>query len=224
MLKRRTVSDIDLTRASGPPVPHPLALELARFLANRTLPVRALVLGAGSGRNFPALLATGATVAAIEDDPERFRLAVARFGKLGVRSIIASYAGPYPYRHRFTGALSTHALLHGRPSTIIAAVAAVEASLVRGGCFFTTLGSTSDPRYGTGRRIDDNTFAAASGAEAGVPHVYFDEAAVRTLFAAFEIDDIAERSASETAGRWAHSESEAETLVHWFVRVRIPES
>jgi hypothetical protein len=62
----------------------------------------------------------------------------------------------------------------------------------------------------------------ASGPEAGVPHVFFDETAVRDLFSAYEITALNHVRAAETAGRWAHTEAEASTLVHWFVHARAP--
>jgi hypothetical protein len=98
----------------------------------------------------------------------------------------------------------------------------VRTVLSPGGDFFTTLGSTRDPRYGEGERGDDGAFTRASGPEAGVAHAFFDEAAVRALFAGYEIVALTEERAAETAGRWAHTEAEAHTLVHWFVRARAP--
>ena len=68
--------------------------------------------------------------------------------------------------------------------------------------------------------VEDDTFAAVTGSEIGVEHSFFDETAVRDLFVRFELTDLSEVSAAETAGRWAHSEADASTLVHWFVRAR----
>ena len=211
----------DFTRTSEPPVAHPLALELARIVATQTPPPRVLVLGVGSGRNLPVLLATGARVEAIEDDPARLRDVVLRFDRPDVRA--GRYGGPYPFASGFAGALSTHALLHGSRATIADAISAVRAVLAPGGHFFTTLGSTRDPRYGTGRRLEANTFAASEGSEAGIPHVYFDETRARELFAGFELEALDLVDAAETAGRWAHSVAEARTLVHWFAHARVRE-
>ena len=212
----------DLPRAPEPPVPHPLALELVRAIAARIPPARVLVIGVGSGRNLPVLLATGARVAALDDDTERLREVSNRYA--GVDARAGSYAAPYPFPSGFAGALSTHALLHGRRTAVSAALAAVRAVLAPSGHFFTTLGSTRDPRYGEGECGDDGTVTLASGPEAGVRHVFFDESAVRDLFSAYEIVTLAHVRAAETAGRWAHSAVEASTLVHWFVHARAPSS
>ncbi len=210
----------DLTHAPEPPVAHPLAAELALILDAALGPARVLVLGAGSGRNLPILLASGAEVFVLDEDPQRVRDVAKRFSPGNLRSAHGSYAAAFPFAAGFAGVLSTHALLHGSPTSVAAALAAVRAALRPGGRFFTTLGSRRDPRYGTGLRVAENTFAAEAGPEAGVPHVFFDEAAVRRLFIDFELDALQEACAAETAGRWAHSEQEASTIVHWFVRAR----
>ncbi len=211
------VSATGLTKGSEPPVAHPLAVELARVLAART-PVAVLLLGAGSGRNIPVFLGSGVTVDVLEQDPERARHAKTGLDGAALRVTQGSYAGPYRFTTVFGGALSTHALLHGRRSEIVGAVAAIEASLAAGGLLYATFGSTHDPRYGTGRRLEGQTFAPLRGRERGVPHVYFDEGDVRSLLANFDIEGLAEHSAAETAGHWAHSSEEMQTLVHWFVR------
>jgi hypothetical protein len=212
------VSHSDTPAASPEPTAHPLALELAAALAGAVAP-RALLLGVGNGRNVPPLLAAGALVDAIEDDPAHSHTAATRFAaESAVRIARASYAGPYPFTGPFDGALSTHALLHGTPQSVSAALAAVRNRLVPNAPFFFTLGSKRDPRFGKGRRIADDTYAAESGSETGVAHGYFDEPAIRGLLVGYALLAIEERTAA--AGSWAHSPDEAAAIVHWFVRAR----
>jgi hypothetical protein len=203
------------------PSPHPLALDFARAIALRST-ARALLLGFGSGRNVPPVMAAATRIVILEEDAGRARAAAARFAGDGRVDIVhARYenaAAALP--GAFEGALTTHALLHGNRRTVSAAVAAVRERLEPHAPFFITLGSTSDPRYGAGDRIDDATYAARSGSEAGVPHTYFDRAAVAELLEGFLIDALDERDAAETAGSWAHTPDEAATLRHWFVRAR----
>jgi len=195
-----------------------LARELAGCLEAGA---RVLLLGVGTGRNVPPLLAAEARVDVVEDDPERARAAVERFAGDGrVRVARTRYAGPIPFAGGFAAALSTHALQHGSLGGITAAVAAVRSRLVPGARFFLTLGSKRDPRFASGRRIDADVAAPRDGTEAGVAHVYLDEPQVQTLLAGFEIESAVEGSAAETAGRWAHPGAEADGLVHWFVRAR----
>lgn len=200
---------------------HPLAEALAAELAAQAVPGRILLLGVGSGRNLPVLAASGTFVDAVEEDAERARAAAARFAATPrVRIVRAPYSGPYPFAFGYQGALATHALLHGTYSCVAAAVAAVRNRLEAGAPFFATLGSTADPRCGVGRRVEDGVWAALEGSETGVPHLYLTEAQARSLLSGFDIRSLHEGSASESAGRWAHSDEEAARLVHWFVEAR----
>jgi hypothetical protein len=208
----------DTPRADSAPSPHPLAVELAEAIRGAS-DARLFLLGIGNGRNVPPFLEAGVAVDAIERDAERARSAASRFA--GVRVVRGEYAGPYPFTGAFAGALSTSALLHGTAGEVASAVAAVRACLRPGARFFATFGSTRDPRFGRGLRIDDATFAPAVGSEEeGVPHAYFDEARLRALFDGFAEIDARELDASETVGRWAHSADAAAGIVHWFVRAR----
>jgi len=180
-----------------------------------------LLLGVGSGRNVPPLVAAGASVDIVEADPERAREATIRFAAVPrVRVTRGSYAGPFAFSGGFAGALSTHALLHGGIAGIARAVAAIANRLAPGGALYTTFGSTNDPRYAAGSPIEPFVTAPRDGNEVGVPHAYFDERRLRALLEGFTIDTIVETSAAETAGRWAHDANEARTMLHWFVRAR----
>jgi len=212
----------DTPGATPEPSAHVLAHELAaRITAERdaTPFARILMLGIGSGRNLAPLLAAGLCIDVVEDDPERARAAATRFAsEPRVRVARARYAGPYPFEGRHAAALSTHALLHGDARAVAAALAAVRNRLGAGAPLYATLGSTRDPRFGAGRRIDDATFAPSNGAEAGVAHVYFDERGLRALLCDFEVESLAEVAAAEHVGRWAHDSGDAAHIVHWFVR------
>jgi hypothetical protein len=216
------VSFSDTPANLAEPTPHPLASELAARLAPASNP-RALLLGIGSGRNLAPLLGAGCRVDAIEDDPERARAATERLAAMGaVRIARARYTGPYPFAGPYAGALSTHALLHGLPANVAAALGAVQNRLAAGAPFFFTLGSRRDPRYGRGHNPGPGTFVVETGSEAGVAHCYFDEAGVRALVAGLTLEGLEERSAADTAGAWAHEPAESAAIVHWFVRARRP--
>jgi hypothetical protein len=144
-----------------------------------------------------------------------------RFGsEPGLRAVAQAYDALLPFRGPYDGALSTHALLHGSAALVRATLRNVAAVLRDGAPLHVVLGSRSDPRYGRGRRLADGAFVAEEGSEAGIPHVYFDEPGVRDVLDAFELASLEERSAAQTAGRWAHSAAESERIVHWFVRAR----
>ncbi|MFY9781607.1 MAG: methyltransferase domain-containing protein [Candidatus Baltobacteraceae bacterium] len=200
-----------------------MAEALAHALAARPEPARVLIVGIGSGRNVPPLAAGGAFVDAVEEDAERAVAAARRFAATPrVRIVRTHYTGPYPFASSYDAALATHALLHGTRASVAAALAAVRNGLRPGALLFLTLGSSADPRCGTGRCIEPGVWAALDGPEAGVPHLYLAEAEARELLAAFEIRSLREAGAAESAGRWAHTEDEAARLVHWFIEARKP--
>lgn len=203
------------------PSPHPLARALASAVV-RDSTARVLVLGTGNGRNVTPFTQNGVPVDILEQNETRAREAAARYtNEPLVRVHAGAYAGPYPFDGGFAGALSTSALLHGTASSVAQSVAAIRAALRFDAPFFCTFGSTRDPRFGNGRRIDDQTFAPDSGSEAGVAHAYFDESQLRAMLAGFHIDELTEGTAAETVGKWAHTDDEAATIVHWFVRARV---
>jgi len=181
-----------------------------------------LLVGVGNGRNVAPFADTGIRVDAVEADTERARAASLRFaGTPGIRVARVPYAGPFPFSGGFAAALSTNALLHGAPADIARILAAIRSRLRPGGLCYATFGSTRDPRFGRGRRIDAATFAPESGAEVGVPHAYFDERRLRDVLGGFTIDEAREASAAATAGAWAHAPEEAAGIVHWFVKARL---
>jgi hypothetical protein len=197
--------------------PHPLVAALIDAVPSRS---RVLLLGVGSGRHIPPLLAADLRIDVLEEDAERAGVAVARFSADdGVRIAHGRYDLTPPFDATYDGALSTHALLHGRPQTVAAVLAAVADRMRPDAPLHVTLGSRRDPRFGAGMALDEATRVAASGTEAGIPHAYFDETSARLLLSGWEILSLEERSAAETAGRWAHNPSELESMVHWFARV-----
>ena len=175
---------------------HPLAHRLLAELDQR--PGRVLEIGTGSGRNRSVLIASDAQVTSLEAD----RLATASGG--------------------FDAALSTHALLHGTPATLTAAVEAIRALLKPGGRLYATFGSTRDARFGAGTRVADGVFAPLEGDEAGVAHTYWGEPQMRALLERFDIIELAEMPVDAIAGRWAHRQAPLHRAVHWMVVAQRP--
>lgn len=120
---------------------------------------------------------------------------------------------------RYDAALSTHALLHGRPGDVAAALAQVVGTLESGAPFFATFGSRRDTRFGEGVKVDENSYAPESGDEAGVTHCYFDEPELRALLEPhLVIESLHEIGVDEIAGKWAHRAAPLRGAVHWFLR------
>jgi hypothetical protein len=216
--KQRAVNDIDTPAKPPEPSPHPLALALIESLAAHPAP-RIVLLGYGSGRNAPPLLQRQeATITIVEADTARRTTAAERFAGNARVSVYASIAESHG---AYDAVLSTHALLHGTPATVRATIEALTHHLTPNAPLHITLGSKRDPRFGTGQKIAPDSYAPETGSETGVPHAYFDEPGIRNLLHSFTIEALEEASATESAGTWAHTESESATLRHWFIKARL---
>ena len=174
---------------------HPLAMLLSERLAAGA---RVLDIGRGSGRNADGLTEAGFLVVSTRDgDP------------------VCADA------NAFDGAIATHALLHGSHEEIARTLRTIAGALAPRAPFHATFGSTSDLRFGAGTRLDERTYAPASGDESGVPHTFYDESEVRSiLHPDFEIESLTERAVDDVAGRWAHAERPLRGARHWFAIAR----
>jgi SAM-dependent methyltransferase len=164
---------------------------------------RILDFASGSGRNRKALERAGFTVVAVDD-----RTAVSS----------APFAG---ITQSFDAAISTHGLLHGVPSTIVANVRSIAEHLDGGGLLYATFGSTHDARFGNGLRIDASTFAPIDGDEQGVAHAFFDRTQLQSLLAPYlEIESLDEHGVDAFAAKSAHRARPLAGAMHWFVIAR----
>ncbi len=171
--------------------PHPLALAAIDALARRP-GARVLEVGAGSGRNTRALRAAGFEPVSL-----------------------AAADGPA------AAALSSHALLHGTRAELEALLGAIARAIEPGAPLFATFGSVNDARYGEGIAVEPGVYAPEFGDEAGVAHIFFDEAGLRALLAsAWEILSLEERAVDEIAGSWAHERAPLRGARHWFAIAR----
>ncbi len=173
---------------------HPLTISLIARL--RAVPnARVLEIGVGTGRNTEALRAAGLQVDSLAD---------------GVQIPV--------HDNYYDAALTTHALLHGTPGTIAASLGAIADTLKPGAPLHATFASTLDARFGKGQRISKHVYAAETGDEAGVPHVYFISEELRSLLEAnYRVESIQETAADDIVGTWGHREP-LRGVVHWFVR------
>jgi SAM-dependent methyltransferase len=177
---------------------HPLATLLIERLGGGPAR-RVLDFASGSGRNARALADAGFSVVALDD-----RVAASLDPLAGIQS-------------PFAAALSTHGLLHGAPEAIGRRLSQLAHVLVKNGLLYATFGSVRDARFERGERVDDYTYAPASGDERGVAHAYFDRARLtRLLEPHFAIESLEERSVDSVAGAWAHRKRPLAGAVHWF--------
>ena len=183
---------------------HPLAEKLVAYAGERSLDGPVIEVGTGSGRNTRALVAAGIPVVGVPES--------------------TPYTQLPGTRDNYGAALSTHAYLHGASDKLRVGLAELRRVLRPAAPIFITLGSIRDARYGLGVPVDERTFAAGDGDEAGIPHAYFDRDGVAELLAGFTIDALDEVDVDAIVGRWAHGDDEVAGRVHWFVVARKGES
>jgi hypothetical protein len=179
---------------------HPLAQRLIEDLQRERITGPVLEVGSGQGRNTRALVEAGLEVVATDDAAQYTQLPAAR--------------------ESMAAALSTHGYLHGTSPKLRAGIAELARVLRADAPVYLTLGSIDDVNFGFGSQIDEQTFAAGDGPEAGIPHVYLDRDSVTELLRAFTIESLDSVNVDEIVGRWAHDDSEPPGKRHWFVIAR----
>jgi SAM-dependent methyltransferase len=197
---------------------HPLAHALLEAVPQGS---HVLEIGPGSGRNFAVLL-SAVDVVAVESDAKRARDLCQRFPQAAQRIIRSGYSRlPFAGGH-FTSVLSTHALLHGKPQALTRSLAEIRRVCKPRAQIFATFGSQNDRRFGQGRHVAPNCFAAIEGDEAGVAHAFFTRETLRGLLRDFDIESLDEVAVDDIAGTWAHARRPLTAAVHWFAVLRNP--
>jgi SAM-dependent methyltransferase len=166
---------------------------LERMFAER--PLRVWDLCCGAGRHTEAMAARGLRVFASDNAPRGVTLTRERLAGSGLVAetaeadmTVCPWAGVL-----FHGVVSWDALHHNMACQVDRAVRTVSRQLVDGGWFLATLKSDHADGFGVGEEIEPGTFVQSTGAEAGVPHHYFDETGIRTLFRDWELAVLVER-------------------------------
>jgi SAM-dependent methyltransferase len=158
-------------------------------------PLRIWDLCCGAGRHTEAIAARGHIAFASDLSPNGVALTRERLTKRGLNAdvIVADMTVcPWPDAN-FHGVLSWSALHHNRLSAIEMALESVLEHLVPGGWFLANLKSTRADSFGAGEEIEPGTFVQETGRESGVPHHYFDESGIRSLFGDWELMVLLER-------------------------------
>jgi hypothetical protein len=92
----------------------------------------------------------------------------------------------------FNGIFCWDALHHNTIKNIKTTIDIIYNSLVGGGLFMASLVSIHSGRTEKGKQIEPNTYINDQGLESGVPHHYFDEQEIRSLFQSYKILILAE--------------------------------
>jgi SAM-dependent methyltransferase len=166
---------------------------LERSFAER--PLRIWDLCCGAGRHTAAMAARGHSLFASDGSPEGMLLTQRRLAKAGLAAetavadmTVCPWGGA-----SFHGVVSWDALHHNLLREIETALDAAQRHLVAGGWLLATLKSVHADCFGHGEEIEPGTFVQQTGAEAGVPHHYFDEDGIRAVLRKWELSFLVER-------------------------------
>jgi len=146
---------------------------------------RVLDLGCGTGRHTRSLIDHGFEVNACDSSYEALLMArrlipEAHFARCDMTSL--------PYQDGlFDGIICNHVIQHGKMADIRQAVLEMKRVLNAGACLLLIAASTQHPKCATGREIEPNTKIHTDAVDGHIPHHFFTEEELKTLFQNFEI-------------------------------------
>lgn len=171
---------------------------------------RILDLGFGAGRHVAYLTREGFEVCGIDISPRGLELTQAWLQREGLHADLRlsdMTVIPYPDQH-FDAVISTYVIHHNTLDNIRRCMTEIQRVLVPGGKVLLIVQSKRGHRYGQGQQLEPDTFITISGADAGIPHHFFDEAGLRDLMPAFVILELSSRE---------HVDEEGYRHAHWLV-------
>lgn len=144
-------------------------------------------LGCRVGGNTIALSEIGLNVTALDSSEESLRIVEGRAyqKQLTIKTIHHTLENlPFENNsvHAFVTATAIH---HSKPSESKKLVDEIYRALIPGGRVLIAVLSINDYRYGTGTKIDENTFADTTGPEIRNTHQFFTEETLLSLFSDF---------------------------------------
>jgi len=166
-----------------------------------------LDLGCGTGRHTDLLCKNGFMVYGC--DSSRDALYIAR-EMLPPAHFQQCDVGYLPYRDECLESIICHAVIqHGTLATITRTIGEIHRILRRGALLFLTVISTNHPEYLTGQEIEPGTKVNIDAIDGDMPHHYFTEAEIRSLFRDFAIIKLehytarSEKNPERIAATWA---------------------
>lgn len=154
-----------------------------------------LDLGCGIGRNAIPLAKEGYFVTGVDISYLALQVAAKKIKVEGIKNIIVLHNDitslPFPSDH-FDAVFSINVIHHARIKEIHQIVKEMRRVLCKNGVGMVTVTSDKDYKYGKGRKIEKNTYELFEGShgEVGIPHHFFDESEVKSLFKNFKITNM----------------------------------
>jgi len=185
-------------------------------------PLRIWDLCCGAGRHTVALARMGHKVYASDNSNNALFLTHKWLEEIDLHAVFEQSdmtVCPWP-DITFHGVISWDALHHNTLDNIKKAVNEVHKFLIPGGLFLGTLKSTKADSYGLGKQIEPNTYVPDAGCEQGIPHHFFDEAAILNLFEGWEFISLAEQIMNYTQRRDNFFDCNPFSYTRWCILAR----
>lgn len=172
---------------------------------------RILDLCFGTGRHTIFLAEKGFDVYGIDISEKGKEIAKRKAKERNLKNVHLKIADMHdiPFENNsFDAAIAIYALNHNTLAGLKKTISELERILKPKGILVTTLISTKDPRYGTGKEIEPNTFTNLEDpTESDVPHRFSDKKEVKELFSKFDLIKLKEEV--------GYSERRKMKSVHW---------
>lgn len=141
-------------------------------------------LGCGAGRHTVAMANMGCNVFASDNSEKAIELTNEWLSRSNLlANVKKAEMNKFPFLDsKFHGIVSWDVLQHNTIKKIKETISVMWEHLLPQGMLLATIKSNKADLYGKGREIEPNTFILDTGKEAGVPHHYFDETELRSLF------------------------------------------
>jgi ubiquinone/menaquinone biosynthesis C-methylase UbiE len=159
---------------------------------------RVLDLGFGTGRHAIFLAENGFDVYGIDVSKTGKEITEKKAKEKNLKNVHLEIADMHdmPFDDNFFDAIiAIYILEHNTLAGLKKTISELDRVLKPNGILIATLISTKDPRCGSGKKIEPNTFTALEDpAEGGGIHRFSDEEEVKTLFARFNLIDLKEKT------------------------------
>lgn len=174
-------------------------------------------LGCGIGRHTALLAEAGFDVYATDLSTAGVRMTLDRLRDRGLQAVVvvADMTAVPMDRQTFDGVLAFNVVYHATRRDVVRAIGETARVLRPGGIAMITFQSTRSSKFGSGRRLGDNTFVPMAGHEAGIPHFFAAHEDVRGLLDVdFRVEALEHLEVSTEAS------TGAERNCHWMALAR----